>query len=232
MQHRTKSFSKLFNSYNGTSLTPLLEGWFMAMLDHFGPQDWWPAESPFEVAVGAILTQNTAWKNVEKALSNIRERGLLDPHALLRLKDEELARLIRPAGYYNIKSKRLKSFLEWLNGRTGGDIELLKEVETWKLREELLGIKGIGPETADSILLYALEKPVFVVDAYTIRALSRHDIIDQEAGYHQVQELFMDNLPVDAALFNEFHALFVALGKDHCRARRPVCNSCPVSEQE
>ena len=202
---------------------------FWRLFDHFGPQYWWPGQTPFEIAVGAILTQNTNWQNVEKAICNLKKHKLLEPRAILELPPSLLAELIRPAGYYNIKAKRVKCFVKFLEDVFQGSMELMAEAETAELRRMLLEIHGIGPETADSILLYALEKPVFVVDAYTVRALSHHELIDPEsADYHDIQELFMNNLPVDTCLFNEYHALFVRLGKDFCKKRRPVCQKCPL----
>ncbi len=202
---------------------------FWRLFDHFGPQYWWPGQTPFEIAVGAILTQNTNWQNVEKAICNLKKHKLLEPRAILELPPSLLAELIRPAGYYNIKAKRVKCFVKFLEDVFQGRMELMAEAETAELRRMLLEIHGIGPETADSILLYALEKPVFVVDAYTVRALSHHELIDPEsADYHDIQELFMNNLPVDTCLFNEYHALFVRLGKDFCKKRRPVCQKCPL----
>ncbi|OAQ19826.1 endonuclease III domain-containing protein [Thermosulfurimonas dismutans] len=200
---------------------------------HFGPQHWWPAESPFEVCVGAILTQNTNWRNVERAIENLKTRGFLSPEALHRLSVEELAGLIRPAGYFRIKAQRLKAFVDFLVSRYEGELSALAEKETDEIRKELLSIKGIGPETADSILLYALERPVFVVDAYTKRILLRHGLTTEEAGYDELQELFMKSLPRDTQLYNEYHALLVACGKHYCLSRKPRCsssekNSCPL----
>lgn len=202
---------------------------------HFGPQHWWPAESPFEVCVGAILTQNTNWRNVERAINNLKARGILSPEALHRLSLEELALLIRPAGYFRIKARRLKNFVDFLVLRYGGELSALAEKETEEIRKELLSIKGLGPETADSILLYALERPVFVVDAYTKRILLRHGLTTEESGYDELQELFMKNLPQDPELYNEYHALLVACGKHFCVSRKPRCvspegNSCPLAE--
>ncbi len=228
MLPQKKRYAELFARYSHTSLTPLLEQWFFFMLDRFGHQQWWPAESPFEVAVGAILTQNTSWKNVEKAIANLKREELLDSKRLLELHRDELAALIRPAGYYNIKAERLQNFLRLLQQKFSGDITTMRGIALDELRQILLSVKGIGPETADSILLYALDFPVFVIDAYTMRILARHDLIDGDTDYHQAQAIFMDNIPVDAALFNEYHALFVALGKDHCRARKMLCSGCPL----
>ena len=202
---------------------------------HFGPQHWWPAESPFEVCVGAILTQNTNWRNVERAINNLKARGILSPEALHRLSLEELALLIRPAGYFRIKARRLKNFVDFLVLRYGGELSALAEKETEEIRKELLSIKGLGPETADNILLYALERPVFVVDAYTKRILLRHGLATEESGYDELQELFMKNLPQDPELYNEYHALLVACGKHYCLSRKPRCvspegKSCPLAE--
>lgn len=198
------------------------------LFKRFGPQDWWPGDTPFEVIVGAILTQNTNWTNVEKAITNLKNAKLLSPDKLHRLDIKKLAELIRPAGYFNIKAKRLKNFLDWFFENYSGKIENLENVPTAELRQQLLSVKGIGPETADSILLYALNRPVFVVDAYTARICSRHHLIDEGADYHQIQETFESNLPPDIQLFNEYHALLVHLGKDFCKPT-PKCEECPLN---
>jgi endonuclease III related protein len=195
----------------------------------FGPQDWWPGDTPFEVIVGAILTQNTNWSNVVKAITNIKNADLLTPDKLHRLEIAKLAALIRPAGYFNIKAKRLKNFLDWFFENYSGKLENLENIRTPQLREQLLSVKGIGPETADSILLYALNRPVFVVDAYTARICSRHHLITEDADYHSIQETFESNLPSDVNLFNEYHALLVRLGKDFCKPK-PKCEECPLNE--
>jgi len=194
----------------------------------FGPQKWWPGETPFEVIVGAILTQNTNWTNVEKAINNLKNAGVLTPEKLHALDHTALAQLIRPAGYFNIKAKRLKNFLDWFFENYSGNLENLKDIPTDRLREELLSVKGIGHETADSILLYALNRPAFVVDAYTARIGTRHHLIDECADYHQIQETFESNLESDIVLFNEYHALLVRLGKDFCKPT-PKCNICPLN---
>ena len=196
-------------------------------LKDLGPQSWWPGETPFEVCVGAILTQNTAWTNVEKAIANLKARGVLDPVTMYALPPVELAQLIRPAGYFNIKTKRLRNFLKFLIDDYAGDLERMKEERTDSLREKLLAVRGIGPETADSILLYALEKPVFVVDAYTKRIFSRHAVLAEEAEYHDIQDHFTRHLDGEARTFNEFHALIVHVGKKWCRPKNPDCENCP-----
>lgn len=200
---------------------------YQALLAFFGPQHWWPGETPFEVAVGAILTQNTSWSNVAKAIANLKAAGVLDPIRLHEMELEPLEALIRPAGYFRVKAKRLKNFLRWLCERHGGDLKNLESVRTAQLRKELLGISGIGPETADSILLYALNRPVFVVDTYTARVMVRHGLIGPDLDYQQLQDLFMANLEPDVAFFNEFHALLVMTGKDYCKPR-PKCPGCPL----
>ncbi len=197
------------------------------LLDFFGPQHWWPGETPFEVAVGAILTQNTSWTNVAKAIANLKAAGALDPIKLHEMDPEQLELLIRPAGYFRVKAKRLKNFIHWLCDRYGGDLQDLESVNTARLREELLSISGIGPETADSILLYALNRPVFVVDTYTARVMVRHGLIGPDLDYQQLQDLFMSNLEPDVAMFNEFHALLVMTGKDYCKPH-PKCHPCPL----
>lgn len=193
----------------------------------FGPQHWWPGETPFEIAVGAILTQNTNWGNVEKAIRNVKSRKALSARTLHRMENRKLASLIRPAGYFNIKTKRLKAFLSFLINDYSGSMENMRGNGTPALRERLLAVHGIGPETADSILLYALGKPVFVIDAYTRRVLLRHGFVDEKTSYSGMQRLFQDALQEDVQLFNEYHALLVKLGKDHCRPR-PKCDTCPL----
>lgn len=195
----------------------------------YGSRHWWPGETPFEVMVGAILTQNTSWRNVEKAIQKLKEKGLLNPKGIHRLKPGPLASLIRSSGYYRIKAERLKTFVGFLFEQYGGDIKKMKRRRFMELREELLGVNGIGPETADSILLYGLQKPIFVVDAYTKRILSRHGIISEGASYGEMQNLFMDHLPHDEKLFNEYHALLVHLGKNLCQ-KRPKCDKCPLKK--
>ena len=202
---------------------------FAALSNHFGPQHWWPAQTELEVIVGAVLTQNTNWKNVEKALVNLKEKDLLSIHHLHALPVAELAQLIRPAGYYNIKAKRLKNLIDFIAERYHSDLTGLLDEETESLRQGLLSVNGIGPETADSILLYAAHRPIFVVDAYTHRILSRHGMTDEQNDYHQLQALFMNHLPDDPSLFNEFHALIVMTGKEYCR-RKPLCHLCPLQD--
>jgi endonuclease-3 related protein len=195
----------------------------------FGPQHWWPGETPFEVVVGAILTQNTSWINVDKAVANLKAASCLTPEGLHRIETSELAELIRPAGYYNLKAKRLKSFVDWLFDHYGGQLSNLESVATDRLRSELLAIKGVGRETADSMLLYALGRPVFVVDTYTARIMIRHGLIEPEADYEQLRELFESNLPADPQLYNEYHALLVRTGKDFCKPKAR-CPGCPLEK--
>ncbi len=193
----------------------------------YGPQDWWPGETDFEVAVGAILTQNTAWSNVEKAIGNLSRAGRLTWSALAETPQEELERLIRPAGYFRVKARRLRNFLEWMGRECAGDLSRLRGRPWAEVRDSLLEVNGIGPETADSILLYALDQPSFVVDAYTRRIFSRHGWVDGEIRYGDLRALFQDRLPADAAMYNEYHGLLVKLAKEHCRAR-PSCDGCPL----
>ena len=193
----------------------------------FGPQRWWPAKTEFEVMVGAILTQNTNWANVEKAIDNLKKAKVLSPIKLKKISSKRLAKLIRPAGYFNIKAKRLKNFINFLFSEYKANLERMKAVDPWQLRTELLGVAGIGSETADSILLYALNKPVFVIDAYTRRLLLRHHLIDEDATYSSIQDIFLDNLNTDIKLFNEFHALIVRLAKEICKTE-PDCSNCPL----
>jgi endonuclease-3 related protein len=194
---------------------------------HFGNLHWWPAEGPFEVMVGAILTQNTAWTNVEKAILALKEKRLLSPETIDHIDEETLAGIIRPSGYYHIKAKRLKSLVRFFLEEYSGSIETMSAEELPFLREKLLGIRGVGPETADSILLYACRKPVFISDAYTRRILLRHRLIPEDADGNQIRDLFMTHLPHDVSLFNQFHALFVYTGKTFCRTE-PKCDCCPL----
>lgn len=202
---------------------------YKRLFARYGAQGWWPGEGRFEIIVGAILTQNTNWGNVEKAIANLKTAGCLTPEGLYALDTERLAELIRPAGYFNVKAQRLRHFLEWLFRRFDGDLEAAAELSTHGLREELLAIKGIGPETADSICLYAFDKPVFVVDAYTARILGRHGMIWPEAGYEEIREYFEGGLERNVQMFNEFHALLVRLGKEHCKPK-PLCSGCPLED--
>ena len=202
---------------------------FDLLLKGFGPQNWWPADTELEMMVGAVLTQNTNWKNVEKAIQNLKRKGMLSVDALHSLPTNEVAQEIRPAGYFNIKARRLKNLIQFIMEQYEGTISLFLEEGTQSLREGLLSINGVGPETADSIVLYAARRPIFVIDTYTHRILSRHGMIDEEAGYYDLQELFMDHLPDNADLFGEFHALIVRVGKDCCR-KKPLCNQCPLEK--
>ena len=200
---------------------------FHLLLDAYGPRSWWPAETPFEVCIGAILTQNTSWGNVELAIANLKREGVVTPEGLRCLPEERLASLIRPSGSYNIKSRRLRSFLSHLFTRYDGSLERMFRRPWRELREELLEVPGIGRETADAILLYAGGQPTFVVDAYTGRLFCRLGIIGEQAGYEEIRALFMESLPTDAPLYNEYHALIVQHGKEHCR-KRPLCDGCPL----
>ncbi len=188
---------------------------YQVLLRRYGPQHWWPAQAPFEVCVGAILVQNTNWNNAAKAILNCERAGGLSFSSMNALTDERLRELIRPAGFFNVKAKRLRAFLDFLSQRCAGRVEVLADTPWPAARTELLSVNGIGPETADSILLYALSKPVFVVDAYTRRMLQAQGFAAHTADYHVMQALFMDNLPLDAAVYNEYHALIVAMGKEH-----------------
>jgi endonuclease-3 related protein len=202
---------------------------YKSLYDFFGPLDWWPGDTPFEIMVGAILTQNTSWSNVEKAINNLKKENLLEPRKLYRISREELAQLIKPSGYYNIKARRLKNFINIFVNDFDGSAEKMFSGDSKKLRKKLLKVNGIGPETADSILLYAGKKPFFVIDAYTKRIFSRHKLISEDASYHQIQEFFIKNLDRDVKLFNEFHAQIVMLGKTVCTSRNPDCAKCPIA---
>ncbi len=210
-----------------TRTADTLRAFYDAMLAACGPQRWWPGDTPTEVIIGAILTQNTAWRNVERAIANLRAAGALDWARLRDLPIEAIAELIRPAGTFNVKARRLKSFVDWLWERFDGSLDRMFALPVYALREELLGISGIGRETADAIILYAGGLPTFVVDAYTARILHRHRLIDETADYDEIKDLFESNLPSDPPLFNEYHALLVQVGKLHCRPR-PQCKGCPL----
>ena len=200
---------------------------YKKLMEAFGPQHWWPGDSPFEIAVGAILTQNTSWKNVEKALSRLREAESLSIETIDGLDNDELAELIRPAGYFRLKSKRLKNFVSLVVNEFGGEFHRLLSLDRDSLREKLLSVNGIGPETADSIVLYAAAKPIFVIDAYTARVLKRHGWIDYEADYFAMQEYFHAELESSTQLYNEYHALIVEVGKRFCK-KIPKCDECPL----
>jgi len=202
---------------------------YRLLYDEFGPQHWWPGETRFEIITGAVLTQNTSWANVEKAIKNLKSAECLTPEKLHHIDTEQLANLIRPAGYFNIKTKRLKNFINWLFENYNGNLTDLESIDTDRLRAELLAIKGVGRETADSILLYAFDRPVFVVDAYTARVVFRHELIAPEADYEQLRELFESSLPADTRLFNEYHALLVRVGKEFCRPKAR-CRGCPLEK--
>ncbi|MBU1230859.1 MAG: endonuclease III domain-containing protein [Proteobacteria bacterium] len=203
-------------------------GLYRALSGALGPSRWWPGETPFEVAVGAILTQNTNWQNVEKAIANLKAAGALSARALRSLPLERVEELIRPAGYFRVKTRRLIDFLDFLDRECGLVIEDLARQELCDLRPKLLAVRGIGPETADSILLYALAKPTFVVDAYTVRMFSRHALIPEETHYHEVQDIAQAALPFEVADYNEFHALIVRGAKQWCRKTKPLCAVCPA----
>lgn len=207
------------------TLTDIYERLYAA----FGPQHWWPGETPFKIMTGAILTQNTSWANVEKAIRNLKSAKMLSAEAIHRIELSDLAELIRPAGYYNVKARRLKDFVNWFFDNYEGSLANLERVNTDQLRAELLTINGVGRETADSILLYALGRPVFVVDAYTARIAVRHGLIEPDADYEQLRELFESNLPQDAQLFNEYHALLVRAGKEFCKPKAR-CPGCPLEK--
>jgi len=202
-----------------------LQSIYQKLMDCYGPQHWWPAQEPFEVMVGAVLTQSAAWGNVEKAIANLRTAGALAPEPIRQLTLSELAQLIRPCGYYNAKALKLKSLAQWLGENCGDDLGELFANDINSLRRQLLSVHGIGEETADSILLYAANKPVFVIDAYTRRIISRINLTPDGNSYAAYQLLFMENLPIDVGLFNEYHALLVCLGKNVCRSR-PLCQQC------
>jgi len=206
------------------SVSQTLLNIYQQLMAGYGPQHWWPAQEPFEVIVGAILTQSAAWGNVEKAIANLKQAKALSPQALRQMPLPKLARLIHPCGYYNAKALKLKSFAHWLMDYDD-DLDKLFATDTYHLRRQLLSVHGIGQETADSIILYVANKPIFVIDAYTRRIVNRIGLAPTKNAYTAYQELFMDNLPADTQLFNEYHALLVCLAKDVCQSR-PLCPQC------
>lgn len=208
-----------------------LTAMYRAMVDALGPSHWWPGETPFEVAVGAILTQNTNWKNVEKAIEALKAENALTPRAMHALPQDRLEACIRSSGYFRQKAIKLRNFLKFLRDEADWDIGNLAGGDQFAIREKLLALKGVGPETADSILLYALDYPAFVVDAYTARIMGRHGLIPEDGvSYAELQELFTGALEPDAALFNEYHALLVRVGKDWCAKSAPKCQGCPLED--
>jgi len=200
---------------------------YAALHRRFGRQRWWPGRSPYEIAVGAVLTQHTAWLNAARAITALRTRRALDPTRLAALGIGTLARVIRPAGTPRVKARRLRALTRWILERTGGRLSRMRAMALGPLRADLLAVPGLGPETADAILLYAAGRPVFVADAYARRVLARHRLVARRAGYEEVRGWLEAHLPTDPELFNEFHALLVAVGKSHCRSR-PQCEGCAL----
>ncbi|MGI9860052.1 endonuclease III domain-containing protein [Moorella naiadis] len=213
-----------------TRMADRLQEIYARLYRHFGPRHWWPAETPFEVIVGAILTQNVAWKNVEKAIANLKGAGLLTPEAMQRATPEELEPHIRPTGYYRVKARKLKAFSDYLHERYGGSLEAMFAQPLERLRKEILAVFGIGPETADAILCYAGNYPIMVMDAYTRRVFSRLGFFTAKASYQEMQDFFMANLPRDNRLYNEYHALIDALANRICLKKEPACDLCPLGD--
>jgi len=207
-------------------MPPTIPEVYELLYSAYGPQDWWPADSPFEVIVGALLTQQTTWASVEKAIANLELAGLLDIHSLARADVGQVEELVRPTGFYRQKAGRIIGVTRYLADRYNGDLDAFFDRDTQVVRAELLSLEGIGPETADSIMLYAGDKPVFVVDAYTHRLFARLGIVEG-LSYHGMQTLVQLALPLDVRLFNEYHALVVAHAKRHCRSK-PRCEGCPL----
>lgn len=206
-----------------------LEEVFKRLYKEFGPQEWWPSDTNFETIIGAILTQAVNWSNVEKAIINLKKAGVLSPEKIKDIDQSNLALLIKPSGYYNMKARKLKAFTSFLFKEYDGSFKLMFKQELQVLRDELLDVYGIGPETADSILLYAGEYPIFVIDAYTRRIFYRMGYIPENINYHDFQELIMDNFKISVDNYNEFHALLVELGKNYCKRKNPLCSSCPLA---
>ncbi len=228
MNSRTEQIEQALALCNDTTATHLATI-FRTLWRHYGVQQWWPGDGPFEVAVGAVLTQNTAWSNVEQAIARLQQRQLLDPQRLADLPADDVADAIRPSGYFNVKAKRLQALCRWWLAE--GGFETLDRLPTGELRRRLLEVHGIGPESADDILLYAFDRPVFVIDTYTRRIMNRLDVTPesdgQRAGYEEWRGWFEHHLPAESELYNEFHALIVLHAKLHCRSR-PLCHNCPL----
>ncbi len=205
----------------------VLSGIYLRLQKAFGPQHWWPADSAFEVMVGAILTQNTNWTNVEKAISQLKHLRVLTPQGIKELSHQQISEAIKPSGYFNVKAKRLKHFVNFLFKEYQGDLARMRKENVTLLRSKLLTVNGIGPETADSMLLYALSKKVFVIDAYTKRFMTRHNWIKEDISYHDLQGIFHKYYPKQISQYNEYHALIVKLGKDFCKPK-PRCEQCPL----
>jgi endonuclease-3 related protein len=214
----------------GTAAGQLLRRYYAVLRDRFGPQGWWPARTRLEVILGAILTQNTTWHNATLALRSLRKSGLLSWQGLQRASLSSLEACVRPSGFYRQKARTLRDFVDWLSREHEASLDRLFSLPLEELRRQLLNVRGLGPETADAVILYAAERPVFVADAYTRRILARHGFVTEAADYHATQEFLHEYLPQDAALFNEFHALLVELGKKHCKRQSPHCAGCPLEE--
>lgn len=212
----------------GPGPLPALADYFTTLFQAHGPQKWWPGRSRFEVIVGAILTQNTSWTNVKRAIANLRRERLLTPTAIESISEARLAQLIRSSGYFRQKARKLREFLRFLRVNYHGSLNKMLRTPTATLREQLLEVHGIGPETADSILLYAGNHPVFVVDAYTRRILERHNLATGKETYEEIRALFEQSLPPNAPLYNEYHALIVHTGKEYCQARKARCDDCAL----
>ncbi len=210
-----------------TQLSKQLLKIYDTLYSSFGPQHWWPGDTAFEIMIGAILTQNTSWQNVSKAIKEIKKAGLLDPKRLLKHRTS-IPKLIRSSGFYNVKSRRLITFLNFFTKKYSGDSKKMEKKKIGILRDELLALPGIGHETADSILLYALSLPIFVIDAYTRRIFSRHYFFEYDRPYDEIRYFFENNLPPSTKLYNEYHALLVRLGKEHCKKNEPLCDTCPI----
>lgn len=211
-----------------TTALPELRNYYDALYRAHGPQHWWPGNTQFEVIVGAILTQNTNWANVERAISGLKREKLLSVSGIERSSFARLARLVRPSGYFRQKARKLKTFVTFLRTHHHGSLTKLFAMPTAELREQLLSVHGIGPETADAILLYAGNHPVFVVDAYTRRILERHGLAGGKESYEEIRQRYEQSLPPDAGMFNEYHALIVHTGKNFCRKREPACEHCAL----
>jgi endonuclease-3 related protein len=212
----------------GDSIAKLLQEYYSALRNHFGPQHWWPARTRLEVILGAILTQNTTWHNATLALRKLRKARLIHWQGLFAASLSSLEECVQPSGFYKQKARSIRGFADWLSQRYGGSLDRLFTLPVELLRRELLGLRGLGPETVDAIILYSAKRPVFVADAYTRRVLGRHGFLSATSDYHETQEFLHRHLPQDVSLYNEFHALLVEVGKNHCRRQSPECEGCPL----